>query len=79
MSDEPRCWGCRTEAAVDGGLGMRCRAQLADRRSDPTTPALNDLIERLDDGYSRLCWDCDADLAVGISGLCPRCQDTLRG
>lgn len=72
------CWGCGREPGVDGSLGTACRRQLAERRTDPTTPRLNEMIAKLEDVYQRLCWNCRAELATAISGLCPDCESVLR-
>jgi hypothetical protein len=77
MSDTS-CWGCAREPGIDGTLGARCRTQLAQRRTDPATPRLNAMVERLADVYSQLCWNCEVELAAGISGLCPGCEAELR-
>lgn len=77
--DEPDCWGCDDEPAIDGSLGERCRVQLAQRREDPSTPRLNAMIQRLAaDVYTRLCWDCGTELSTAISGLCPVCETEIR-
>lgn len=77
--DADSCWGCRTEAGDDFGLGAACRARLAARTPAPHAPAVNALIEKLDDVYAHLCWHCQCALAVGIDGLCGRCRVDLRG
>lgn len=73
------CWGCDAEASIDGALGDRCRTRVAERRTDPATPRVNALIERLDSVYAHLCWHCQSALATTIGGLCPDCHLTLRG
>lgn len=78
MAEAAACWGCGREEPVDGGLGASCRAQLRDRRRDPSTPRLDAMLDRLDDGYTRLCWNCQVELSTSISGLCPLCEDELR-
>ncbi len=75
---EPVCWGCGDEPAIDDALGLRCRRQLAERRPDPATPKLNDLVERLDSVYAHLCWNCECAVATTLAGLCPRCHRDLR-
>lgn len=73
------CWGCDAEASIDGTLGAACRAQLSARRTDPTTPRLNEMIAKLEgDVYTRLCWNCEVELSTAISGLCPVCEAELR-
>ena len=79
MTDPHDCWGCETEPSIDDGLGAQCRTQLAERRIDPSTPKLNDLIHKLDSVYERLCWNCESDLSKTLAGLCPRCHLELRG
>lgn len=78
MPERTACWGCGREPAIDGTLGEACRAQLHERRPDPSTPRLNDMLARLDDGYTRLCWNCEVELSTSISGLCPVCEGELR-
>ncbi len=80
MPDDPSdCWGCRREPAIDGSLGVACRAQLGERRRDDRTPRLNEMIATLeDDVYTRLCWNCEVELSTAISGLCPMCESELR-
>lgn len=78
MSDDRDCWGCGREPSVDGTLGERCRIQLAELRTDPETPRLNEMITKLDGVYHRLCWNCEVELSANLSGLCPRCEETLR-
>lgn len=73
------CWGCHREEPIDGGLGSACRTQLAERRRDPATPALNAMIDKLaTDVYTRLCWNCGVELSTALSGLCPVCESELR-
>lgn len=76
---EPICWGCGDEPAIDDALGANCRTQLAERRTDPATPRLNDLIGKLDSVYERLCWNCESELSKTLAGLCPRCHIEIRG
>lgn len=78
MTEAQDCWGCGREPSVDGTLGERCRVQLAELHTDPDTPRLNEMITKLDGVYHRLCWNCEVELAANLSGLCPRCEDTLR-
>lgn len=80
MSDiDDRCWGCGNEASIDGSLGTSCRAQLSERRTDESTPRLNEMIAKLEgDVYTRLCWNCGVELSTTISGLCPVCESELR-
>ena len=73
------CWGCGDEPPIEGTLGARCRAQLAERRTDDRTPRLNAMIATLEgDVYTRLCWNCGVELSTAISGLCPMCENELR-
>lgn len=72
------CWGCDSEPGVDGALGDACRTRVAQRKTDPSTPRLNVLIERLDDVYTRACWHCQCDVATTPEGLCPNCHRHLR-
>ncbi len=76
--DATSCWGCQREPAIDGTLGASCRIQLRERRPDAATPRLNEMLRRLDDGYSRLCWNCHVEVSTAISGLCPICEADLR-
>ncbi len=75
---ETDCWGCKAEPSIDGTLGASCRDQMAARRPDPATPKLNAHIAKLDDIYTRLCWNCRIEVSQAISGLCPMCEDELR-
>lgn len=78
MAQAEVCWGCEREAPVDGTLGESCRAQLREGRRDPATPRIDAMLDRLEDGYTRLCWNCQVELSTSISGLCPLCEAELR-
>lgn len=79
MTEQPVCWGCDAEPAVDGSLGASCRTQLSERRTADRTPRLNEMIAALEgDVYTRLCWNCEVELSTAISGLCPVCEAELR-
>ena len=53
-------------------------AQLREGRRDPATPRIDAMLDRLADGYTRLCWNCQVELSTAISGLCPLCEAELR-
>lgn len=72
------CWGCRDEVPDEHGLGPACRRRLAEGVRDPSTPRLNELLDRLDSPYERLCWQCASRLATTLAGLCPSCHRELR-
>ena len=78
MGDAGTCWGCGREDPVDGTLGESCRSQLREGRRDPATPRIDAMLDRLADGYTRLCWNCQVELSTAISGLCPPCEAELR-
>ena len=78
MADAGSCWGCAREPSIDGTLGTSCRTRLREGRRDPSTPRIDAMLDRLDDGYTRLCWNCQVELSTAVSGLCPLCEAELR-